>query len=187
MEGHYETHDKELLAIIEAFRKWRHYLAGGETPVEVLSDHNNLKYFMTTKSLTARQARWAETLSGFDFEIAYRPGKKNPADGLSRRPDYQFKVDTASLMLPTLQRKLSRAWLEPKPARVRVAVLTRSQTDGALNISGEMHESSKALREGSEASSESDRDSRYTHAPIPYDEREQRIKALEHRLEFLLP
>ena len=57
VEGRYKTHDKELLAIVEVFYKWRHYLAGEETSVEVLSDYNNLKYFITTKSLTAHQVR----------------------------------------------------------------------------------------------------------------------------------
>jgi hypothetical protein len=63
---------------------------------------------MTTKKLNSRQARWAEKLAEYDFEIAYRPGKTNPADGLSRRPDYAGDsiIDNATIMLPTLQRKL---------------------------------------------------------------------------------
>jgi hypothetical protein len=46
---------------------------------------------MTTKDLTRRQARWAEALSAFDFELSYRIGKNNPADALLRRPDYAEK------------------------------------------------------------------------------------------------
>ena len=105
----YDTHDKELMAIWDAFVHWRHYLAGAKFPIKVLSDHNNLRYFMTTKQLTGRQARWAEYLSGFDFEIEHRAGTRNPADGPSRRPDYQDdKMIQVSndCMLPTLQRKL---------------------------------------------------------------------------------
>jgi hypothetical protein len=34
------------------------------------------------------QARWGKILGGFDLEIVYRKGSQNPADGLSRRPDY---------------------------------------------------------------------------------------------------
>jgi hypothetical protein len=42
---------------------------------------------MTTKRLTRRQARWAEFLADFNFEITYRPGKQNQkADALTRRP-----------------------------------------------------------------------------------------------------
>ncbi len=42
---------------------------------------------MTTKSLTGRQARWWETLSGFNLNIVYRAGMKNPADTPSCQPD----------------------------------------------------------------------------------------------------
>ncbi len=45
---------------------------------------------MFTKALTGRQARWWETLSGYDPDIVYRAGKKNPADAPSRRPDYML-------------------------------------------------------------------------------------------------
>jgi hypothetical protein len=43
---------------------------------------------MTTKPLTVRQARWWETLSGYNLTIVYMTGKKNPVDAPSRRPDY---------------------------------------------------------------------------------------------------
>ena len=42
---------------------------------------------MTTKRLTRRQARWAEFLADYNFQITYRPGKDNQkADALTRRP-----------------------------------------------------------------------------------------------------
>ena len=50
-ERGYETHDAELLAIVMAFKQWRHYLEGSQYLIEVITDHNNLKYFMTTKEL----------------------------------------------------------------------------------------------------------------------------------------
>ena len=39
---------------------------------------------MTTKALSARQARWAEILSWYNFKIIYRPGSTNKADPLTR-------------------------------------------------------------------------------------------------------
>jgi hypothetical protein len=45
---------------------------------------------MTTKDLSARQARWAEELSSYNFVIEHIKGKENKvADALSRRPDYK--------------------------------------------------------------------------------------------------
>jgi len=48
VKRNYEIHDKELLAILEAFRKWKHYLLGADDPVTVYTDHQNLQYFLTT-------------------------------------------------------------------------------------------------------------------------------------------
>ena len=87
-ELNYDTHDKELLAIFEAFRVWRHYLEGSGIPINVLTDHKNLEYFSTTKVLTRRQARWSEYLSQFNLIIRFRPGKLGTKpDALTRRWD----------------------------------------------------------------------------------------------------
>ena len=48
----YDVHDKELLAIFEAFKSWHHYLEGSTFPVDVITDLKNLEYFATTKVLT---------------------------------------------------------------------------------------------------------------------------------------
>src|SRR6202041_1712174 len=91
----YDTHDKELLAIFEAFNKWRHYLEGSGSPIDVVTDHKNLEYFSTTKLLTRRQARWSEFLSQFNLVICFRPGKLGTKpDSLTRRWDvYPKEVD----------------------------------------------------------------------------------------------
>ena len=86
-ETRYETHNSELLAIVEAFKTWRHYLEGSRHKVLVLTDHNNLRRFINTKSLSSRQVRWAQELSRYHFQIDYYQGKANgAADALSRYP-----------------------------------------------------------------------------------------------------
>ena len=50
----YNMHDKELLAIFEAFKIWWHYLEGLAYPIDVIMDHKNLECFSTTKILTQR-------------------------------------------------------------------------------------------------------------------------------------
>ena len=86
-ETRYETHDQELLAIVEAFKTWRHYLEGCKFEVLVLTDHNNLRRFMDTKSLSSRQVWWAQELSCYHFRIENRQGKANAApDTLSCFP-----------------------------------------------------------------------------------------------------
>ena len=92
-ECNYEVHDKKLLAIVFAFKHWRHYLEGTRHQVLVLTNHRNLSRFMTTTKLSPRQVRWAQELSRYNFVIDYRPGSKNPADGLSRRPDHMTTTE----------------------------------------------------------------------------------------------
>jgi RNase H-like domain found in reverse transcriptase len=87
-ELNYDTHDKELMAIYEAFKAWRHYLEGTEVPIDVVTDHKNLEYFCTTWILSRRQARWSTFLSGFNMVIRFRPGRlRTKPDALSHRPD----------------------------------------------------------------------------------------------------
>ncbi|MBW0536802.1 hypothetical protein O181_076517 [Austropuccinia psidii MF-1] len=71
----YEIHDKELLGIVWALRRWRDFLLSLSNPFEVLTDHSSLQYFMSSKVLTCRQALWAEFFSEFHFTITYSPGR----------------------------------------------------------------------------------------------------------------
>ena len=89
-ETRYAPHEQELLALVYACKKWRHYIhSGPNKPFIVLSDHQSLRYFKTQPLLSARQARWFHLLSEFDFEIRYIEGVKNVvADALSRRADH---------------------------------------------------------------------------------------------------
>lgn len=87
-ELNYKIHDKELLAIIYCLQKWRAYLFSMASTFEVVTDHDALKYFMTTKVLTRRQARWAEFLAEFNFIITFRPGRLSSLpDALTWRED----------------------------------------------------------------------------------------------------
>ena len=87
METRYETHDHELQAIVEAIKTWRHYLEGCRYEIIVLTDHNNLRRFMDTKSLSLRQVHWAQEPSRYHFRIEYRQDKANAAaDALSQFP-----------------------------------------------------------------------------------------------------
>ena len=53
-ETQYETHNGKLLVIVEVFKTWRPYLEGYKHEVFVFINHNNLRRFMDTKSLSFR-------------------------------------------------------------------------------------------------------------------------------------
>ena len=54
-EVNYEIYDKELLTIICAFKEWQLELEGSAFPLKVITDHQNLEYFMLTKQLFYHQ------------------------------------------------------------------------------------------------------------------------------------
>ena len=90
----YETHNGELLAIVEVFKTWKHYLEGSKHKLLVLTDHNNLRRFMETKSLSSRQVYWAQKLSRYHFQIDHCQGKANgAADALSRYPQWSVEEE----------------------------------------------------------------------------------------------
>ncbi|SPC67498.1 uncharacterized protein UHOD_11759 [Ustilago sp. UG-2017b] len=95
----YPIFDKEMFAIVAAFKHWRQYLEGAKFRVQVLTDHRSLEYFTTTKQLNRRQARWSELLADFDFVIQYRPGAQaGLPDALTRRSDMRPMDRGLSLM-----------------------------------------------------------------------------------------
>jgi len=51
-ELNYDTHDKELLAIFDAFKTWCHYLELLHHTIDMVTNHKNLEYFSSTKVLS---------------------------------------------------------------------------------------------------------------------------------------
>ncbi|KAJ3459939.1 hypothetical protein MRS44_016012 [Fusarium solani] len=89
-ELNYPIYDKEFLAIINAFKEFRHYLLGSQHKVKVYTDHKNISHFATTQKLSGRQLRYAEYLSEFDYVIIHRKESENGrADAISRRSDFK--------------------------------------------------------------------------------------------------
>ncbi|KAK8640169.1 hypothetical protein V6N13_007928 [Hibiscus sabdariffa] len=79
----YTTTEKELLAVIFAFDKFRSYLLG--TKVTVFTDHSAIKYLLSKKDAKPRLIRWILLLQEFDVEIIDKKGTENQvADHLSR-------------------------------------------------------------------------------------------------------
>ena len=77
----WHTQEKEALAIVWGCNKFRSYLLGSK--FKVRTDHHSLQWLM--KSEKGRLARWALSMSEFNYEIIHRAGKVNVnADVASR-------------------------------------------------------------------------------------------------------
>ena len=81
------AYERELMAIVFAVQKWRHYLLGRH--FVILTDQKSLKFLTDQRLLGEDQLKWTAKLMGLDFEIRYRPGFENrAADALSRQMMY---------------------------------------------------------------------------------------------------
>nr|GEW18290.1 hypothetical protein [Tanacetum cinerariifolium] len=82
-ETNYTTTEKEMLAVVYAFEKFRSYLIMNKSIV--YTDHSALKYLFTKKDAKARLLRWILLLQEFDFKVIDTKGAENyAADHLSR-------------------------------------------------------------------------------------------------------
>jgi hypothetical protein len=89
------VHEKELLAIVRALKKWRIELLGA--PILVHTDHHTLENVNTQKELSRCQARWSEYMSQFNLSFTYIKGEDNKAaDALSRlHPEHDENISIA--------------------------------------------------------------------------------------------
>jgi len=83
-ERNYCVTRRELLAMVDSMKSFRHYLLGCRFMIR--TDHFSLKWLMSFRDLEGQLTRWLEKLQEFDFEILHRKGVTHRnADGLSRR------------------------------------------------------------------------------------------------------
>eukprot|EP00253_Pinus_taeda_P020204 PITA_20204 len=101
-EQKYSAYDLELAVVIHALKMWRHYLLGRKFLLH--TDHHNLTNYFSQPTLNARQARWVDFLSGFDFDIKHLQGKENKvADALSRKVQNLYEVSISGWKSPFLE------------------------------------------------------------------------------------
>jgi hypothetical protein len=78
----YATTEKELLAVVFAFEKFRSYIVNSK--VIVYTDHAAIKYLLAKKEAKPCLIRWILLLQEFDVEIRDKKGVENVvADHLS--------------------------------------------------------------------------------------------------------
>nr|GEW54265.1 hypothetical protein [Tanacetum cinerariifolium] len=97
-EANYTTTEKEILAVVYTFEKFRSYLIMNKSIV--YNDYSALKYLFAKKDAKARLLRWILLLQEFDFKVVDTKGAENyAADHLSRLEnpyDNAKKLSTSS-------------------------------------------------------------------------------------------
>ena len=74
-ELNYTVTEKEMLAVINAVNKFRHYITGYQ--VFIHTDHSTIKYLMNKPITNGRITRWLLLLQEFNIAIQDQPGKEN--------------------------------------------------------------------------------------------------------------
>jgi transposase InsO family protein len=98
-QRNYPAQERELLAILHAWRKWHVYLDGAVETTIVYTDHASLVYFFTQKLPSKRLLRWIQEFSEMDIDVRYKKGSENIVpDALSRRSDLLL-MEAISAML----------------------------------------------------------------------------------------
>ncbi|GFY13549.1 transposon Tf2-9 polyprotein [Trichonephila clavipes] len=79
------SYELEILAVIEALKKFRNYLLGRKFRIQ--TDCAAFAKTLDKKELTSKMARWSIFLTDFDYEVVHRPAKQmQHVDALSRHP-----------------------------------------------------------------------------------------------------
>jgi hypothetical protein len=84
MRKKYSIYDQEFYVIIQALKKWRHYLLPKE--FVLFTDHKVLQYINSQGKLNQKHYKWIEFLRSYMFFWKHMSGKSNKVvDALSRR------------------------------------------------------------------------------------------------------
>nr|GEV61289.1 hypothetical protein [Tanacetum cinerariifolium] len=122
---HYTMMEKEMLAVVYAFEKFRPYLVLSKSIV--YTDHSALKYLLSKQDAKLRLLRWVLLLQEFDIIIRDKKGMKNlAADHLSRLENphkdvFEIKDINENFPLETLG-KISSERLKNHQLDARVVV-----------------------------------------------------------------
>ena len=86
-ERNHSAVEKEAYAIVEALRKWKHFLLGRQ--FKLVTDQRSVAFMfdggLAGKVKNEKIMRWRLELSNYSYDIVYRPGTENAsADALSR-------------------------------------------------------------------------------------------------------
>ena len=83
-EIRYSAYERDMLGIVWTLGQWKHYFQGPHSII-IQTNHAPLRHLPNQTSVNSRVWHWLSILQGYNVDIRQIPGKKNPADSLSRQ------------------------------------------------------------------------------------------------------
>jgi len=106
-EVNYATNERELLAIVWALAKLRHYLYSVKD-INIFTDHQPLTFAVSESNPIEKIKRWKALIDESGAKIFYKPGKDNlVADALSRQQLIVVEEEEAYSYAATIYSEMS--------------------------------------------------------------------------------
>ncbi|KAL8171875.1 hypothetical protein V2J09_023679 [Rumex salicifolius] len=113
------TYEKELLAILLAVQKWRHYLEHAHFFIR--TDQQALRHLLDQNVTTHLQKKAVRQLLGLSYSISYKKGQENKvADALSRR--YENSIHAISVATPVWMQQVEQSYVGDHQAQEFIAM-----------------------------------------------------------------
>ena len=152
----YSTPDQELMAMYEAFQVWRRFLAYPVSAIDVRTDHMNLTWLMAKEKLSQKQSAQVIYLCGYWFTITHIPGQSNPADGPSRRADYDDPQERENQRQEGIPDFASRFTATPGDAKIFAQQMRDETTSAVVRAVAAWALEGESLEEALKAAQDSD-------------------------------
>lgn len=91
------VYERELMAIVFAMQKWRHYFLGQK--FTVLTDQQALQHLLEQREIQLEYQKWLTKLLGYDFEIKYHLGLLNKAADVRVTPTSELMTLTVPSLI----------------------------------------------------------------------------------------
>nr|GFA00929.1 reverse transcriptase domain-containing protein [Tanacetum cinerariifolium] len=142
-EANYTTTEKEMLAVVYAFEKFRSYLIINKSIV--YTDHSALKYLFAKKDAKARLLCWILLLQELDFNVIDTKGAENyVANHLSRLENpyknvFDHKEINETFPLESLNKLLTRTQVPRGLQTLQITTRENSLSREAIDILNVCH------------------------------------------------
>lgn len=124
-ERKYSAYDRELLAIYEAVKYFRHMLEA--SIFTIFTDHKPITFAFRKKNnqCTPRQFRYLDFIGQFSTDIRYVPGEDNVvADALSRIEEIDSPLDLAQLKAAQIKDQELKTLVNEKTTSLQFKLIT---------------------------------------------------------------